>query len=212
MQARFSYLVKAMLLAAVAGCGGIPVGPGAVQPGLSVSNPLFVPARDADFVFDQVVDAMDDHFKIDSERRVQAIGGYLTPGRIDTFPVIATSLLEPWRRDFHVGIDTAESTLQTIRRYATAEITPAEGGFIVSLQVFRELEDLSQPQLATAGFSLPLNDPSLQRVDDSPEGGPITLGWIPQGRDFALEQQILAEVECRLSPAALPPALPAVAP
>ena len=39
------------------------------------------------------------------------------------------------------------------------------------------------------------NDDSLQRVTNPIAGQQPTLGWIPQGRDLALEQVILAHIQ-----------------
>src|SRR5688500_9404693 len=43
-----------------------------------VENPLFVAVEDREYFWNQLVDAIDDHFQIVQEDRVQAIGGILT--------------------------------------------------------------------------------------------------------------------------------------
>ena len=64
-----------------------------------IENPLFVPPMDRELLWNQTVDAVDDYFRIEREERVRLIGGVLTEGRIDTFPTIGSTILEPWRRD-----------------------------------------------------------------------------------------------------------------
>src|SRR4051794_13544809 len=57
--------------------GGSFLAPGPVQ------NPLFIPAVDREFLWNQTVDAVDDYFRIEREDRVRLIGGVLTEGWID---------------------------------------------------------------------------------------------------------------------------------
>jgi len=165
---------------------------------LMVSNPLFITGGDREFIYNQVVDAIDDFFKIRSERRLKLVGGIITPGRIDTFPVIGSTLLEPWRNDFALDRETTHNTLQTIRRFAVVEILPTEGGYLISVNVLKELEDRQQPQGATIGRSATRFDGSLKRTAEVIESEPTTLGWIPLGRDVSLEQRILLDLQARL--------------
>ena len=65
----------------------------------SVPNPLVVPVNDPEFVWNQIVDMVDDYFEIQSERRVQLVGGVLTEGNIRTHSTPGATLLEPWRWD-----------------------------------------------------------------------------------------------------------------
>jgi hypothetical protein len=41
---------------------------------------------------DPAVDAVDDYFRIEREERVRLIGGVLTEGRIDTFPITGSTV------------------------------------------------------------------------------------------------------------------------
>ena len=201
---RQSYLLGFILLILIAlsGCGlgrGRLAAPALPPGGLAVSNPLFVQVGDRELVYQQVVDAVDDYFKIQSQRRMQLVGNIITPGRIDTFPVIGTTLLEPWRAAHDLGPETVHNTLQTIRRYAIVEMFPTDGGFLISVHVMKELEDLSQPENSTIGAATLRHDGSLVRTKEQLDEGPVTLGWIPLGRDMTLEQKILLEVQARLS-------------
>lgn len=172
---------------------------------LVYDNPMFVPATDIDFLWDQVVDAIDDYFKVSREERLRLTGNILTEGRLETFPTIGATYLEPWRRDSTPGFERWQSTFQTIRRTATARVTPAKGGYLIEVLVAKELEDLYQPEQSTVGGATLRHDGSLVRTDVRRARGPTVLGWIPLGRDTALEQRILADIRARLGLQHMPP-------
>jgi hypothetical protein len=162
-------------LASAAGCAS---GPTAVMP-----NPVDINGVAYETVWNQTVDVVNDYFIIERESRVD--------GRIETVPTVGSTLLEPWNGDA-VGFDERlEGTLQSIRRRAFVQVAPVEGGFLVSLEVFKELEDMKKPQFADAGQAIfrhnasPSRDAQVVTEFEAPEG------WIPVGRDFALENQIL---------------------
>ena len=54
-------------------------------PTVMLDNPLVV-AGDTDFVWNQIVDTLDDYFRIQREQRVQNPGVAATEGLIETFP------------------------------------------------------------------------------------------------------------------------------
>lgn len=166
-----------------------------------IENPLFVPAMDREFLWNQTVDAVDDYFRIEREERVRLIAGVLTEGRIDTFPVTGSTILEPWRRDSTPGYEKLHATLQSIRRRATVRVIPADGGYLMDVTVAKELEDLDKPEHATAGGATLRYDGSLVRQEGAPGRHSITLGWIPIGRDVSLEQRILNDIRARLDAA-----------
>jgi hypothetical protein len=178
---------------------GAPAGP--------VENPLFLPPLDSEFVWNQLVDAVDDHFRIEREERVRLIGGILTEGRIDTFPTVGSTLLEPWRGDSTPGYEKLHATLQSIRRRATVRLIPTEGGSLVDVVVQKELEDLDKPENATAGGATMRHDGTLVRREGMPGRFSVTLGWIPIGRDCSLEQKLLADIRCRLDVPVVAPSI-----
>jgi hypothetical protein len=182
-----------------------------VEGGASVplENPLFVPAMDREFLWNQTVDAVDDYFRIEREERVRLIGGVLTEGRIDTFPTTGSTLLEPWRGDSTPGYEKWHATLQSIRRRAIVRVIPSEGGYLVDVQVLKELEDLDKPENATAGGATLRHDGSLVRQEGAAGRFSHTLGWIALGRDASLEQKILADLAGRLGLAHVGWSLPA---
>ncbi len=78
---------------------------------------------------------------------------------------------------------------------------PAQGGYLVEVQVLKQLEDVRSPDTGTvslANAQALRNDNSLQRVTSPVAGEPPTIGWLDYGRDFVLEQLILAEINERL--------------
>src|SRR5688572_32207595 len=75
--------------------------PQVILPGAQAAlpNPIVVPVTDRDVAWDNIVDVVDDYFKIEREDRVQLIGDILNEGQIETFPQTGATLLEPWRPD-----------------------------------------------------------------------------------------------------------------
>lgn len=198
-------------LLALAGCAGwhdhlVFFGdPPAVAP---VENPIFVPVADCQFVTNQVVDTLDNYFKTSLVDPVRVVDGALTEGRIETYPTTGSTLLEPWRSDSSPGYERLHATLQTIRRRAIVQIVPSQGGVSIQVQVLKELEDVDRPDHATAGQNIQRTDGNPGRVNPKDASGPVTLGWIPLGRDSTLEQRILQELRGRLTDVMLPKRIP----
>jgi len=160
-------------------------------------NPVLLAGQDSECVWETVVDVIDDYFRIEREEPVRQWGGVLTEGRLETQPEVGATIFEPWRRDSVGGYQRLESTLQSIRRYALVRVLPAEGGFWVEVAVYKELEDVLQPENATAGGATFRNDSSYVRVENPIGGQEVHRGWIPLGRDAVLEQEILAQFQSR---------------
>lgn len=199
-----SQLASAVLFAGIAllatGCSLFPQpAPDATPgPGDGLANPLFFPIADRELLWNQLVDELDDYFRIEREQRVREVGGVLMEGRILTYPTTAATLLEPWRRDSTPGYERWHSTYQSLRRRAEAKVIPRNGGYFVEVIVYKELEDVSQPEGSTVRGEAVRHDGSLVRGDSPEQIGPVTLGWICLGRDLGLEQQILTELQARL--------------
>jgi len=160
-------------------------------------NPALFPLTDRDYAFDQVVDVVDDYFRIERLDRVRLIGDTETEGRIETLWQTGATLLEPWHGDSVGGYERSESTLQSIRRRATVRVIPAASGYLVDVTVYKELEDLVRPEHATVGAATFRYDDSLTPYTEPVGGQPYTKGWIPQGRDIPLEQKIVAKLLAR---------------
>jgi hypothetical protein len=190
------------LLLVASSAGGCATTPPAVP--LDFSNPTVVAVGDQELVWNVTVDVIDDYFPIEREDRVRLVGDVLIEGRIDTHPVSGSTLFEPWRHDSADAYERLESTLQSIRRRAVVRVIPEQRGFLVDVAVFKELEDVRRPERATAGAATFRNDASLERFTEPVGGQAPTYGWIPRGRDIALEQEIIAELQARLGEACAP--------
>ena len=110
----------------VAGCahwgaaGAVPTLP----IGGLIANPLPVTVADEDYLWNQIVDTVDDYFKIEREVRMRSDGGIVTDGLIEALPVTGATYLEPWRRDSTPGFERLHASLQSIRRRATVRVSP----------------------------------------------------------------------------------------
>ena len=195
-------------------CALMVVGCGAFQPATYIppegsfggappmANPALVPLTDRDFVWEQVVDVVDDYFRIQKEERVRLVGDILTEGRIDTYPRSASTIFEPWNKDSVTAYQRWEATLQSQRRIGLVRVIPAPQGFLIDVQVFQQLEDVARPEsgaVTLANSAKLRNDNSLKRVESPVGGQQETIGWIGQGRDTILEQTILAQIQSRLA-------------
>ena len=96
-------------------------------------------------------------------------------------------------------------TFQTIRRRATVRVIPDSQGYLIDVMVEKDIEDLPHPENSTAGAATFRNDSSIVAEYDQPVS-PVRLAgnWILLGRDPALEQRILADIQARLSPQPAP--------
>ncbi|GAG07143.1 unnamed protein product, partial [marine sediment metagenome] len=98
------------------------------------------------------------------------------------------------RGDSANSFERLHSTLQSIRRHAHLRVIPTEGGYLVDVQVIKELEDVERPEQATASaaslsYSGAVNEQTVRLANE-----PLELGWIPLGRDTALEQVIISRL------------------
>ena len=163
-----------------------------------LANPLLIPVANRELVWSQLVDTIDNYFVVAREERVRTIGAQQTPGWIETKPIMGSTYLEPWRRDSTPGFERLHSTLQTIRRKAHVDVSPTGQGYLVQVIVTKELEDVDRPEHTTVGAATKRHDGSLVRIAAPPVSGAVHRGWLPQGRDIALEQRILWELRDRL--------------
>jgi hypothetical protein len=151
-------------------------------------NPLVVPST-ADFetIWKATVASLDEYFDIATENRLART--------IITQPKIGATLLEPWSGDSPGFESQLEATLQTIRRFAKATITPVPGGgYTVKIEVFKELEDLSKPAAQATGRAVFNNDFPVNRAREVVGAMPVPNGWIRKNRDTKLEQVILQRI------------------
>jgi hypothetical protein len=176
-------------------------------PPLPQVNPIVVTAMDREMVWEGVADVVDDYFKIAHEERVKLVGDMLTEGRIDTYPRGGSTIFEPWNSDSATPYERLESTLQSIRRTALVRVIPDPAGFRIEVQVMKELENVPRPETGAVSLANPAalrNDDSLIRVTSPVAGQQPNIGWIPMGRDLALEQEMLAQIQARLGGVVVP--------
>ena len=200
---------------ALSGCGMGPeytaCPPQTTAPLLPVApshpNPVRIPITNSEMAWEQVVDVVDDYFRIEREEPVRTVGNMLTEGTITTSPAVSPTIFEPWRRDTVDPDQRVENTLQSIRRRAVVRVIPTQGGHWVEVQVFKELEDVLKPEHATAGSATFRYDDTLSGIENPITDQRATKGWISMGRDTSLEQVIISDL---LSRCGGQPAMPAM--
>lgn len=166
------------------------------------ANPLLLASTDYERGWETVVDVIDDEFRIEREMPIRRMGDVWTEGRLETYPLVGSTLLEPWRQDAANWEEKLEGTLQSVRRRAIVRLIPAQAGQWVEVVVFKELED-TRPIQSPAGSATFRYDTSLTRIEPPVTEQPTNVGWIPLGRDTALEQHLLGKIQARMS--GLPP-------
>jgi len=195
----FTWPLVCVVLLSLTGCGSLLYRFHSQPPQYYVPNPLTLPPAEDMFVWLQVVDVVDDYFRIRSEQPVQNRGNMILEGRLETSYRIGASLAEPWRKDSTAGFERLQSTLQSIRRRALVFVRPVGAGYEVEVVVQKELEHTDRSLDATDGTAITSRDNTVSRRDDDRTHGPITLGWIPLGRDESLEQVILQDILGRVT-------------
>ncbi|WP_246151839.1 hypothetical protein [Rubripirellula reticaptiva] len=184
-----------------AGCGQLAYRLKNDVPDTFVPNPLELPPANDVFVWSQVIDAVDDYFRIVREQPVQNSDGIILDGTVETSYQIGASLLEPWRKDSTAGFERLQSTLQSIRRRATITVRPRGAAYTIEVIVQKDLEDTDRSQYATESTAAVRHDGTIVRQQDGYDDSPQTLGWIPLGRDVSLEQVILRDIFGRITQA-----------
>lgn len=200
------WFVVGWTICTLAGCrlltrrfaGPSPDGQTVVMP-----NPMEIPVPDVDFTWNQIVDMVDDYFDIAKEQPVREVGrdvgGVLMPGSIVTQPKVGATCAEFLQRDSTKGYERLHATLQSLRRYAQLRVVPTSAGFEVYVEVYKEVEDVSQPEYSTVTSSVRRHDGTLVTTNLSDRRlGPATLGWISLGRDQSLEQAMLRNLHARM--------------
>ncbi len=165
----------------------------------NLANPINVNTQDSEFLWNQIVDTVEDYFQIKSEQRPTRDNAQWYEGRLETFPQIGATYLEPWRKDAVEGYQRWQSTLQTMRRTANIRVIPTNEGFSVGIEVIKELEDVDRSQFSSEGSAIARHDGTIVRTGANLAGQPITLGWIRQENDADLEQRLLREILGRVS-------------
>jgi hypothetical protein len=176
---------------------GLPPGPDVAQ---GLPTAIVVPVTDDDYAWDAIADVVSDYFPITIEQRARRGPDVWSEGRIETAYQSGATILEPHRHDSVGWFNLWESTFQTIRRRAIVHVVPQGTGYLVEVEVQKELEDLPRPERSTAGAATFSGDNSLSsyRIAKVSHTRPSSC-WICLGRDPALEQRMLAEIHARLA-------------
>jgi len=173
---------QALLLLAVA-----LLGTGCAMPS-AVSNPMLVRGNNPDQVWEKTVDVLHAYqLPIERENRLD--------GTIETEYKVGSGLLEPWHQDSVTTGDRLESSFQSIRRRAKVTVTPAQGGYLVGVEVLKELEDPQDLIVNSAGTATFPESTTLDRNLELVVGPATPDGWILLGRDGNLEQGLLNSLQ-----------------
>jgi hypothetical protein len=205
-------IAAAMIASAFSGCGMgpeyttpsscppgyAPIQTAAAQPAATpYANPIFIPIADPQCAWEAIVDVVDDYFRIENEEPVRVAGNATTDGSITTFPEVSPTIFEPWRYDTVDPEQRVENTLQSMRRRAKIHVASAQGGYLVEVAVFKELEDVISPDHATAASATFRYDSTLTGIVNPISGEQATEDWIPRGRDTSMEQYMIAHLLSR---------------
>lgn len=186
----FARLLALTILACCSLCSGC-----AFHRPIAPANPIFVAATNEDAVWERTVDVVHEYFDISRENRI--VGSQ--PGVIETQYKVGAGLLEPWHKD-SPGLESRfESTAQSIRRKAYFNVAPAEGGYLISIEVFKEIEDLPGVANNTAGGATFQQGNPLRRDLDLVVGQSSPSGWVVKGRDEVLEAEISRRLQYAFS-------------
>lgn len=178
-------------------CGPQVIHGDIIVPDISVGNSVVIPVHDAEAFWEGLIDVTDDYFRVKREQRVRQVGNVLVEGFVETYPQTGATIIEPWRRDAVGWSSRLEGTFQSIRRRARIRVVPTAGGNLVEVRVDKELENLQRPEFANSSRAILERDATLDRVPRDLSGPPRTLGWIAEGRDIALENRIVSDLQAR---------------
>ena len=171
--------------------------PALLRPDPALENPILVapgeprPTAYAE-VFDRVLSVVTDYFPIADSNRYD--------GQIVTRPSIAPGVLQPFRGGSPEPRERLLATLQTYRYICRVRIRTADvGGYLVQVEVFKQLKDDPQPVgAANQGLAVfretPGVDQVLLLVQEVGVPAPVGERWINKGRDTGIEQDILRRI------------------
>jgi hypothetical protein len=183
-------ILFACLLCGCAAPGVDPTGLSARPPLPPPGNPLLVATSQEEVLWERTVDVLHDfHFEIARENRFARA--------IETEYRTGSGVLEPWHQDSVGAENRCESTLQSVRRKVIVRLVPDEAGrgYLVSVEAHKEFEDVPGVAANSAGGATFQESRPLQRDLSLVVGQSAPSGWIPVGRDPALEQALLASLQ-----------------
>jgi hypothetical protein len=177
------------LAVAVSSCAPLPPAGVPLASNGPIANPIFVATTNKELVTERAADVLATYnFEPDST--------YPIEGTIATRYRVGSGVLEPWNGDSVGSRNRWESTFQSIRRKVLIHYVPVEGGYLVSVEAFKEIEQPTSPSPATMGGSSFIVEHDTLRRDLNPVLGQASPpGWMPLGRDLTLEQDMLCRLE-----------------
>jgi hypothetical protein len=179
-----------LFAAAAGGCAGLPPveNPALVVPADTSATATGVPTPDGYArVYEKALDALDDYFEIKPGSRYS--------GQIETLPRPAGGYEQPWKPGSPDPRERLLATVQSIRHRALVTISPGEyGGYRVSVEVYKELEDLPRPVSSQNGSAAFREAATVDRRVEVVQAVASAPDWIPQGRDPAFENVILRKI------------------
>jgi len=186
--------LASILCALAASCTSVPVGtqPGWVAGAPPQTPPLFVAAATDPnselAVNERAMDVLHYYnFEVDTTNQLE--------GTLATYYKTGSGILEPWHRESVGMANRLESTAQPIRRKVLIHFVRVEGGYLVSVEALKEIEDLPSPSPNSPGNSTFRDTYPLQRDLNLVVGQSTPSGWIPRGHDVALEEDIRGRLQ-----------------
>jgi hypothetical protein len=182
-----------VVCALAASCSSVPTAgqPGWVANAPPQTPPLFVASAtdpNAELAINErAMDVLHHYnFEVDTNNQLE--------GTLSTQYKVGSGILEPWHRESVGMANRLESTAQPIRRKVLIHFVRVEGGYLVSVEALKEIEDLASPTPNSPGNSTFRDTYPLQRDLNLVVGQSTPSGWIPRGHDLALEQDMLARL------------------
>ena len=182
-----------------------------VNPATTQSSQTLIQTSDHERLWEAIAEAVSRTFTIASEEPILVYDNILTEGRMETEPKIASSLMEPWHNDSTTLAARVEATYQTLRKKAIIRVIPDTNGFLVTVTVLVEMEDLDRPIESNASGTFIKNANQYDRIVDENTGQPNSKGWFLYDRDTDLEKEMLEQIvyrfenpSCIVRPAEVP--------
>ncbi|MCZ6653247.1 MAG: hypothetical protein O7D91_09500 [Planctomycetota bacterium] len=117
----------------------------------------------------------------------------LRAGLITTFPQTSQHFLEFWRHDVDTPYDLAESSMRTVRRSVTIQISKPqdEGEYVIDVTVNKERFHAVERQINNAAAALRVFSTDLPSTAGRKFDPATDMTWTPEGRDAAMENRLL---------------------
>ena len=163
------------------------------------SSQTLIQTSDHERLWEAIAEAVSRTFTIASEEPVQVYDNILTEGRMETEPKIASSIFEPWHDDSTTLAARVEATYQTLRKKAIIRVIPDSNGFLVTVAVLVEMEDLDRPIESNASGTFIKTTSQTDRVVDASNSQSNSKGWFQYDHDTDLEKVILEQIVYRFN-------------